>query len=45
MEESGQIKMTAESRMIFIEDLIRFYQYHIEKLQLNAHDVLHQVLS
>jgi DNA repair protein RecO (recombination protein O) len=45
MEESGQIKMTAESRMIFIEDLIRFYQYHIEKLHLNAHDVLHQVLS
>lgn len=45
MSDSGTIKMTSESRNIFIEDLIRFYQYHIEKLHIKSHDVLHQVLS
>lgn len=45
MTESGDIKITGELRHRLIEDLIRFYQYHIEHLQIHAHEVLHQVLS
>jgi DNA repair protein RecO (recombination protein O) len=43
--ESGDIRITGEVRHRLIEDLIRFYQFNIEHLQIHSHEVLHQVLG
>ena len=45
MNECSKIRVTGELRHDFIEDMIRFYQYHIENLKIFSHDILHQVLG
>ena len=45
MNDCAHISITGNLRHDFIEDMIRFYQYHIENLKIYSHDVLHQVLG
>lgn len=45
MNDCAQIRITGDLRHDFIEDMIRFYQYHIENFKIYSHDILHQVLG
>lgn len=46
LSDTSQIKLNSKTRNKLIEDLIRFYQYHIEGMQqINAHQILAQVFT
>jgi DNA repair protein RecO (recombination protein O) len=45
MTESGNINLNVHMRQDFIEAFIKIYRYHFDHLHINAHEILHQVLS
>ncbi|MBT8218863.1 MAG: DNA repair protein RecO [Bacteroidia bacterium] len=46
LKDTHQLKMNHQGRNKLIEDLVRYYQFHIEGLQaINAHHVLAKVFS
>ncbi len=44
-QDAGQIALSSRLRQDFIEDMLRFYGYHVENLHIYSHNVLHQVLG
>jgi DNA repair protein RecO (recombination protein O) len=45
ISESSEFQLNSQKRIEMIESLLKFYQYHIENLNINAHAVLHQVMG
>jgi len=45
MENCSDLTLSSAERKSFLETMLTYYRYHFEHFQINAHEILHQVLS
>jgi DNA repair protein RecO (recombination protein O) len=45
LSQCSEFQLNSQKRIEMIEALLKFYQFHIENLSINAHEILHQVMG